>query len=470
MIETTIIEQLCCNEAFSRKVLPFLKPEYFENANERAVFEAVVSYFDKFNEAPSQAALKVDLGNLRSLSETNYRECLDIVANMSANALNVDWLLVESEKFCQDRASYLAVMQILDILDDKERKGELDRGIIPQLMKDALAVSFDGSIGHDYLENAEERFAFYHNAETKIPFDLEYLNRITGGGLATKTLTVFVAGTGAGKSLIMGHLAGAHMMMGKNVLYITMEMAEERISERLDANLLNVDIENIPNMRREVYLNKVASLAVKTAGKLIVKEYPSGSAHVGHFRHLLSELKLKKNFSPDVIYIDYLNICASSRLKRSGDSSYYYVKSIAEELRGLAQEANVPIVTATQVTRSGYGSSDIDLTDTSESFGVPSTADLMLALIRTEELDALGQVLIKQLKNRYRDPGRDSRFVLGLDRPKMRFYDAEESAQDGLFKSQSTKALPSTADKVGEAQAAMRTKYPITHQFRNLEV
>lgn len=468
MIETLILANLLSNIEFARRTLPFFKSEYFENPSLRTVFDVVVKYYESFNEAPSKAALLVDLSNIKGLNESSYRECIDIVEALPVEAEQTEWLIKESESFCQDRAAYLAVMQIIGILDDKDKKGDLDRGAIPQLMRDALAVSFDSSIGHDYLADAEARFNFYHNPETKVPFDLEKLNHITEGGIANKTLTVIVAGTGAGKSLMMGHLAGAHMMAGKNVLYITMEMAEERIGERLDANLFDVPVEDLKHLRRDKFVDKVKGLAFKTAGKLIIKEYPSGSAHVGHFRHLLNELKLKKNFAPDVIYIDYLNICASARIKRSGDSSYYYVKSIAEELRGLAQEFDVPVITATQVTRSGYGSSDVDLTDTSESFGVPATADLMFALIRTEELDELDQVLVKQLKNRYRDMSRDLRFCLGLDRPKMRFYDLEEDAQRALFDTQKT-PKPSPAPGARN-RAASPEQYPITSRFRNLEV
>ena len=412
-----------------RKVLPFIKPDYFEGIY-RILFKEAGKYVAKYNKLPVQEAFKVELDNSETLSGEKYTMAIDILPNLfSTEKVDEQWLLNNTEKWCQDRAIYNAVMESISIIDGKH--DSLSKGALPELLQKALGVGFDRNIGHDYIENVEERYEFYHTEEDRIPFDLEYFNKITKGGVPNKTLNIALAGTGVGKSLFMCHVAASALVEGKNVLYITMEMAEERIAERIDANLLNVPIDQLENMSKDQFTTKVADLARKTTGKLIVKEYPTGSAHTGHFRGLLNELKLKKQFEPDIIFIDYLNICASSRMKGMGGAinSYTYIKAIAEELRGLAVEFEVPIFSATQTTRSGYSNSDVGLEDTSESFGLPATADLMFAIISTEELEKEGQLLVKQLKNRYNDPTHHKRFVVGVDRSKMRLYDVEESEQ-----------------------------------------
>ena len=412
-----------------RKVLPFIKPDYFEGIY-RILFKEAGKYVAKYNKLPAKEAFKVELDNSETLSGEKYSMAIDILPHLfSDEKVDDQWLLDSTEKWCQDRAIYNAVMESISIIDGKH--DSLTKGALPDLLQKALGVGFDRNIGHDYIENVEERYEFYHTEEDRIPFDLEYFNKITKGGVPNKTLNIALAGTGVGKSLFMCHVAAAALVEGKNVLYITMEMAEERIAERIDANLLNVPIDQLENMSKDQFTTKVADLARKTTGKLIVKEYPTGSAHTGHFRGLLNELKLKKQFEPNIIFIDYLNICASSRMKGMGGAinSYTYIKAIAEELRGLAVEYEVPIFSATQTTRSGYSNSDIGLEDTSESFGLPATADLMFALISTEELDKEGQIMVKQLKNRYNDPTYHRRFVVGIDRSKMRLYDVEESEQ-----------------------------------------
>ena len=412
-----------------RKVLPFIKPDYFEGIY-RILFKEAGKYVAKYNKLPVQEAFKVELDNSETLSGEKYTMAIDILPNLfSTEKVDEQWLLNNTEKWCQDRAIYNAVMESITIIDGKH--DSLSKGALPELLQKALGVGFDRNIGHDYIENVEERYEFYHTEEDRIPFDLEYFNKITKGGVPNKTLNIALAGTGVGKSLFMCHVAASALVEGKNVLYITMEMAEERIAERIDANLLNVPIDQLENMSKDQFTTKVADLARKTTGKLIVKEYPTGSAHTGHFRGLLNELKLKKQFEPDIIFVDYLNICASSRMKGMGGAinSYTYIKAIAEELRGLAVEFEVPIFSATQTTRSGYSNSDIGLEDTSESFGLPATADLMFAIISTEELEKEGQLLVKQLKNRYNDPTHHKRFVVGVDRSKMRLYDVEESEQ-----------------------------------------
>ena len=412
-----------------RKVLPFIKPDYFEGIY-RTLFKEAGKFVGKYNKLPTAESFKIELDQSDKLSDDNYRVAVDIVPQLfSKEEIDDQWLLDTTEKWCQDRAIYNAIMESISIIDGKHES--LTKGALPDLLSKALGVAFDTNVGHDYIDNFEERFDFYHTEESRIPFDLEYFNKITKGGVPNKTLNIALAGTGVGKSLFMCHVASSALVDGKNVLYITMEMAEEKIAERIDANLLNVPVDQLPNLSREMFRTKVEDIARKTTGKLIVKEYPTGSAHAGHFRALLNELKLKRQFEPDIIFIDYLNICASSRMKGMGGAinSYSYIKAIAEELRGLAVEFDVPVFSATQTTRSGYGNSDVGLEDTSESFGLPATADLMFALISTEELENMGQMMVKQLKNRYNDPTRDKRFVIGVDRSKMRLYDVDENEQ-----------------------------------------
>jgi len=433
-IETTILRNLVFNEDYSRKVIPFIQPDYFEQKAEKVIFEEIVQFIVKYGSAITIEALNIEVENRTDLNETEVKEIREINSSLNDSIVDKQWILDTTEKWCRDRAIYLALMESIHIADGND--GKKNRDAIPSILSDALAVSFDNKIGHDYLQNYEERYEFYHRKEDKIEFDLEYFNKITKGGLPNKTLNIALAGTGVGKSLFMCHIASSALLQGRNVLYITLEMAEERIAERIDANLLNVPIQQLVDLPRSTFENKVNSIAKKTQGSLVIKEYPTASAHAGHFKALLNELALKKSFRPDIIFIDYLNICASSRHKaNSSINSYSYIKSIAEELRGLAVEFNVPIVSATQTTRSGYGSSDVELTDTSESFGLPATADLMFALISTEELEELGQILVKQLKNRYNDPTIHKRFVVGIDRAKMRLYDCEQSAQNNILDS-----------------------------------
>jgi replicative DNA helicase len=433
-IETTILRNLVFNEDYSRKVIPFIQPDYFEQKAEKVIFEEIVQFIVKYGSAITIEALNIEVENRTDLNETEVKEIREINASLNDAAVEKQWLLDTTEKWCRDRAIYLALMESIHIADGNNDKK--NRDAIPSILSDALAVSFDNNIGHDYLQNYEERYEFYHRKEDKIEFDLEYFNKITKGGLPNKTLNIALAGTGVGKSLFMCHLAASVLLQGRSVLYITLEMAEERIAERIDANLLNVPIQQLVDLPRSTFENKVNSIAKKTQGSLVIKEYPTASAHSGHFKALLNELALKKSFRPDIIFIDYLNICASSRYKSNlSVNSYSYIKAIAEELRGLAVEFNVPIVSATQTTRSGYGNSDVELTDTSESFGLPATADLMFALISTEELEGLGQIMVKQLKNRYNDPTIFKRFIVGIDRAKMRLYDCEQSAQKDILDS-----------------------------------
>jgi len=433
-IETTILKNLIHNEEYSRKVIPFIEPTYFEQRTEKVIFEEITQFIVKYGSAITTEALNIEVENRTDLNESEIKETRDICNSFTDSPADHQWLLDTTEKWCRDRAIYLALMEAIGIADGQDEKK--NRDAIPSILSDALAVSFDNNIGHDYLLNYEERYDFYHKKEDKIPFDLEYFNKITKGGLPSKTLNIALAGTGVGKSLYMCHQASSVLLQGRNVLYITMEMAEEKIAERIDANLLNVPIQDLTDLPKSMFENKVTSLAKKTQGTLIIKEYPTASAHSGHFKALLNELALKKSFRPDIIFIDYLNICASSRYRQGGSiNSYSYIKSIAEELRGLAVEAEVPIVSATQTTRSGYGSSDVDLTDTSESFGLPATADLMFALISTEELEQLGQIMVKQLKNRYNDVNINKRFIVGIDRAKMRLYDCEQTAQNDILDS-----------------------------------
>jgi len=433
-IETTILRNLIFNEDYSRKVIPFIQPDYFEKRSEKIIFEETVKFIVKYGSAITIEALSIEVENRTDLSESEIKDIRETNSSLDNSPVESKWLLDTTEKWCRDRAIYLALMESIHIADGKnDKKG---RDAIPSILSDALAVSFDNNIGHDYLQNYEERYEYYHKKEDRIEFDLEYFNKITKGGLPNKTLNICLAGTGTGKSLFMCHVASSVLLQGKNVLYITLEMAEEKIAERIDANLLNVPIQQLTDLPKQMFENKISSLSKKTQGTLIIKEYPTASAHSGHFKALLNELALKKSFRPDIIFIDYLNICASSRHKaNSSINSYSYIKSIAEELRGLAVEFNVPIVSATQTTRSGFGSSDPELTDTSESFGLPATADLMFALISTEELEGLGQILVKQLKNRYNDPTLYKRFIVGIDRAKMRLYDVEQSAQGEILDS-----------------------------------
>jgi len=430
-IEQTVIKNILTNEPYMRKVLPFIKPDYFQGVY-RQLFNTVGKHVAKYNKLPTVESLKIEIDASDKYNDEQYAHAMEILPHLfDVEKVDDKWLEDTTEKWCQDRAIHNAIMEGISIIEGKHKS--LTKNALPDLLSKALGVSFDTNIGHDYIENAEQRYDFYHEQEERIPFDLDYFNRITKGGLPNKTLNIALAGTGVGKSLFMCHVAGAALSQGYNVLYITMEMAEERIAERIDANLLNIPMDQLQHVSKPLLTSKVDELASKTNGKLIIKEYPTGSAHTGHFRALLNELKLKRNFVPEMIFIDYLNICASSRMKGMGGSinSYTYIKAIAEELRGLAVEFDVPIVSATQTTRSGFTSSDPGLEDTSESFGLPATADLMFALISSEELEALGQIMVKQLKNRYNDPNYKKRFVLGIDRSRMRLYDVE-NAEEGV--------------------------------------
>ena len=430
-LEQSILKNLVYNEDYLRKVLPFLKEDYFSDRTERTIYNEITSFTETYNTPPTIEALSIAVKERNNLSDDEVKGCETYLQEIEAHSkeqTEVQWLVDKTEKFCQEKAVYNAVLGAISILDGKDKSK--DKGAIPSILSDALAVSFDTTVGHDYLENSDARFDFYHRKEERIPFDLEYFNKITKGGLPAKTLNIALAGTGVGKSLFMCHVAAGAMVQGKNALYITLEMAEEKIAERIDANLLNVTLDDLMDLPKEMYDKKVARVREKTTGKLIIKEYPTASASVTHFRTLLNELNLKRSFVPDIIFVDYLNICCSSRIKAGANiNSYTYVKSIAEELRGLAVEYNVPIVSATQTTRSGFTSSDPGLEDTSESFGLPATADLMFALISSEELEELGQIMVKQLKNRYNDPSYYKRFTVGVDRAKMRLYDIEQSAQ-----------------------------------------
>jgi replicative DNA helicase len=427
--EQLIFSNLIFNENYIRNSLPFLKEEYFTESTNKVVFTQIKNYFDKYNAAPTVSALQIELQNL-SLSQSIFDGCDKIISSLSDEKQDYGWLIEKTEKFCQDRAIYNAIMESIQVIDGNSKK---DRGSLPQILQDALAVSFDSNIGHDFLEDADARYDFYHQKIERLEFDLKYFNLITRGGIPRKTLNVILAGTGVGKTLMMCDFASSNLMRGKNVLYITLEMAEERIAERIDANLLNISLNDLDTYPKETYQSKMSRLQKKTQGKLIIKEYPTASVGAGHFRHLLNELKQKKNFVPDIIYVDYLNLAISSRMKMGGSvNSYTYIKSIAEELRGLAVEFNVPLFTATQTNRSGFTNSDVGLEDTSESFGLPATADFMIAAISNEELEGLGQIMVKQLKNRYGDLAMHRRFVVGIDRFKMKLYDVEQEAQNNI--------------------------------------
>ena len=432
-IEEITLSKLILNDTYTKKVLPFIKDDYFDTPTHKVLFSTLSEYVNKFETTPEPNALKIEVEKRRDISEEIYKEVEQFLNNLDRDHYNEDWLIETTEKWCKEKAIYIALMESVKIADGQDKTRTKDA--IPSIMSEALGVCFDDHVGHDYIQDSDDRYDFYHRKEEKIPFDIEYLNKITKGGLPNKTLNIALAGTGVGKSLFMCHVASSVLLQGRNVLYITMEMAEEKIAERVDANLLDIPIQSLndPLLTKEKYSSKLLQLKKKTQGKLIIKEYPTASAHVGHFKALLNELSMKKGFSPDIIFIDYLNICASARYKGTIVNSYTYVKAIAEELRGLAVEFNVPIVSATQTTRSGFANSDVDLTDTSESFGLPATADLMLALISTEDMEQLGQIMVKQLKNRYNDPTMYKRFVVGIDRAKMRLYDCEQSAQDDII-------------------------------------
>ena len=467
-LEQKILKHLILDEEYTRKTLPFIKGEYFQESSEKLLFAEIESYVNKYNTMPTQEALAIEIDKRINLTDDQHKKTIALVKQITIDSEVSDtkWLIDATEDFCQEKAIYNGIMQSIQILDDKGKTEKLDKGSIPKILADALSVSFDNHIGHDFIDDAETRYDFYHKVERRIPFDLDYLNRITKGGLAEKSLNIVLAGTGVGKSLFMCHCAAANLTMGKNVLYITMEMAEERIAERIDANLMNVELDRLIGMPKETYLKKVETLREKTKGKLIIKEYPTASANVNHFNHLLNELKLKRQFIPDIIYIDYLNICSSARMKMgSSINSYTYIKAIAEELRGLAVEHKLPIVSATQTTRSGFTNSDVGLEDTSESFGLPATADLMFALISTEELADLNQIMVKQLKNRYSDPTTNKRFVIGVDRAKMKLYDAEESAQTNISDSGQVEDDKPVFDKSGFGKRMQKNR-----DFGNLKV
>lgn len=444
-IQTIILKSLTNNEAFLRKALPHIKKEYFED-HHKAVYDLFLQFVTKYNKLPTPAILEIEFQESEYSNRPVANDALALIKTLhEENKVELEWLIESTEKWCKDRAVYLALMESISIVDGNTDKAE---GAIPDILTKALSVTFDTNVGHDYFENAEERYDFYHLKEDKIPFNIELLNTITKGGVPRKSLNIILAGTGVGKSLAMCHFAADALAQGKNVLYITLEMAEEKIAERIDANLFDVDIAKIRDLSKDAFINKAHIVNQKTHGKLIIKEYPTAVAHVGHFRSLLNELKMKKKFMPDVIYIDYLNICSSSRIKGLGGSinTYSMIKAIAEEIRGLAVEYNVPIWSATQVTRTGFGNSDVEITDTSESFGLPATADLMIALISTEQLEGMNQIMIKQLKNRYNDPTENKRFCVGIDRSKMRLYDVEDSAQTLSSDEIATPAAPTNND------------------------
>jgi len=430
-IEQVILQNLVTDDEYMRKVIPFLKRDYFLENSDRLIFDRIKTFIDEYNTPPNKDALIVAIQNDKTLNEEQYKEVAGIIQELNPTEHNKDWLYKETEKFCKDKAIYNAILNSIAIIDGRDA-GKTQDGI-PQLLQDALGVCFDNNVGHDYLENADNRYEFYHRVESRTPFDLDYFNKITNGGLPNKTLNVVLAGTGVGKSLFMCHVAASTLAQGKNVLYITLEMAEERIAERIDANLMNITLDQLKDLPKSLFDNRIEKIRNKTEGRLIIKEYPTAGAHTGHFKALLNELQLKKQFKPSMIIIDYLNICSSSRFKSGSNiNSYTLIKSIAEELRGLAVEEDLPILSATQTTRGGYGNTDVELTDTSESFGLPATVDFMFALISTEELEQTNQIMVKQLKNRYNDPTANKRFMIGVDRSKMKLYDLEQSAQKGL--------------------------------------
>ena len=443
-IETTILGNLLINEEYTRKVLPFLKNDYFTSNAEKTIHETIGDFVTKYNALPTKEALSIELQEVK-INEVEFKETMELLDDISKDTeeyADLGWLLDSTEKFCQDKAIYNAVVESIGILDNQ--KSSQDKGLIPEILSDALSVSFDPHVGHDYLDDSDDRFEFYHRVEEKIPFDLEYFNKITKGGLPQKSLNICLAGTGVGKSLFMCHVASACLSQNQNVLYITLEMAEEKIAERIDANMLDIAVDDLHALSKDMYDRKIENLRKTTKGKLIVKEYPTASANVNHFRALLNELNLKRSFVPDIIFVDYLNIYTSSRIRPGANvNSYTYIKSIAEELRGLAVENKIPIVSATQTTRSGYSNTDVGLEDTSESFGLPATADLMFAIISTEQMEELGQIMVKQLKNRYNDPTVNRKFIVGIDRAKMRLFDVDQAAQDELVDSGQEDDTPS---------------------------
>ena len=446
-IERTALTQLVTNEKYARKVLPFIKGDYFSDKTERTVFEEIEKFVDKYNKIPTQTSLEIEVQGRKDLNDHEYTKIVEVIKTLESTDVDFDWLVDTTEKFCKDKAVYNAIVEGISIIDGKDKTR--DAGAIPSILTEALAVGFDNSVGHDYLADAQSRFEYYHTVEKKIPFDLDFFNRITKGGLPPKTLNIALAGTGVGKSLFMCHMAANCLSQGKNVLYITLEMAEERIAERIDANLMGVSMEDLQDLPKQMFDSKMDHIIKNTTGTLIVKEYPTASANSAHFRGLIKELAIKKSFKPDIIFIDYLNICGSSRFKGAANiNSYTMIKSIAEELRGLAVETNVPIMSATQTTRSGFSNSDVGLEDTAESFGLPATADLMFALISNEELDALNQIAVKQLKNRYNDPTSNKRFVIGIDRAKMRLFDVTLEQQQGLADSNQTTETDKFAEPI----------------------
>ena len=446
-IERTALTQLVTNEKYARKVLPFIKGDYFSDKTERTVFEEIEKFVDKYNKIPTQTSLEIEVQGRKDLNDHEYTKIVEVIKTLESTDVDFDWLVDTTEKFCKDKAVYNAIVEGISIIDGKDKTR--DAGAIPSILTEALAVGFDNSVGHDYLADAQSRFEYYHTIEKKIPFDLDFFNRITKGGLPPKTLNIALAGTGVGKSLFMCHMAANCLSQGKSVLYITLEMAEERIAERIDANLMGVSMEDLQDLPKQMFDSKMDHIIKNTTGTLIVKEYPTASANSAHFRGLIKELAIKKSFKPDIIFIDYLNICGSSRFKGAANiNSYTMIKSIAEELRGLAVETNVPIMSATQTTRSGFSNSDVGLEDTAESFGLPATADLMFALISNEELDALNQIAVKQLKNRYNDPTSNKRFVIGIDRAKMRLFDVTLEEQQGLADSNQTKEIDKFAEPI----------------------
>ena len=445
-VPLTILSNLLYDEVYARKVLPFIRDEYFEERTDRVVFQQIAEYIKSYDGLPTKEVLHIEAEKRDDLTQDEFSLVGNLIDALQESSSERVWAQDTTESWCKERAIYLALMKSIQIADGQDEKHSNDA--IPDILKDALAVGFDQHVGHDYIDDSEGRYEYYHRKENKIEFDLEMFNKITAGGVSNKTLNIALAGTGVGKSLFMCHYASSVLLQGKNVLYVTCEMAEEKIAERIDANLLNTNIKEVAELPKTIFEKKVNKLREKTQGKLIIKEYPTASAHVGHFRSLLSELKLKKNFIPDIIFIDYLNICASSRYRTAVNvNSYNYVKAIAEELRGLAVEFDVPIFSATQTTRSGFTSTDPDLTDTSESFGLPATADLMIALISSDELEELGQIMVKQLKNRYNDPTYNKRFVVGIDRPKMRLYDCEQEAQDDILDTSVDTPIPAKVSK-----------------------
>ena len=469
-IETVILQNLANDDEYMRKVIPFLKRDYFLDNSDKIIYDKIKDFIDQYNAIPSKDALVISVQNDKSLNEDQYKEVAEAILQLDPTEHNNDWLYKETEKFCKDKAIYNAILSSIAIIDGRD-KARTEDGI-PQLLQEALGVCFDNNVGHDYIDSSDQRFEFYHKIESRIPFDLDYFNKITNGGMPNKTLNVCLAGTGVGKSLFMCHVAASVLAQNKNVLYITLEMAEERIAERIDANLMNITMDQLKELPKAIFDNRIEKIKDRTQGKLIIKEYPTAGAHTGHFKALLNELQLKRQFKPDLIIIDYLNICASSRFKGGANiNSYTLIKSIAEELRGMAVEENVPILSATQTTRGGYGNTDVELTDTSESFGLPATVDFMFALISTEDLEAMNQLMVKQLKNRYNDPTINKRFVIGVDRAKMKLYDLEQSAQKNIMDSGIREDKPkwNTNDNGGPVQMKKQYGQP-TRDFSKIRV